>query len=110
MRLTDDEFLALVNALEASRQALDPMSEARSILDGLLNNVLDDWERQSGGWDYPLIDLDDSNPRELRGVVFDTLYEAEDYLDTIPVGGRIVDLGDGYYGVEVDYDSGGASK
>lgn len=102
-----DSLLSLIQALDDARASLDPMSEARQILDGVLFDILNEDLGDSLG--YEIVELDEGMPdgTDLRGVVFDSPADAAAYLDTIPVGGVIVLLGDDFWGVAVQSTSDG---
>lgn len=102
-----DELLALIAAIESARASLDPLSEARFILDGVLLDVLNDLNRDIDNG-YDVVDIDDltgDDISSMRGVIFDNVIDAADYLDQVPIGGTIVSLGEGFFGVLIERDS-----
>lgn len=105
--MNGDELLDLIAAIELARASLDPLSEARFILDGVLMDVLNDLNRDIDAG-YDVVDVEDftgDDISNMRGVIFDNVVDAADYLDQVPIGGTIVSLGDGFFGVLIEKDS-----
>lgn len=90
----------LLDALMDARSQFPDGSLEHDELSGLINSVLDDWAREDREFNYPLRSPDEAE-YPLRGTVFVSPDDAADYLDDIPVGGQIIDLGDGFYSVAV---------
>lgn len=98
--MNDEEYLALLDAYEAARQSLPINSIEREVIENLINATLDSWDREREG----VSTIAPENADDMRGLVFDDVFEAIEYLDELGGVGSfsdLVDLGDGYYGVNI---------